>query len=177
MKIRRFLNIVNIITPESAEAIKAAKKPARLCGKDTPNTINDITMGQLLQLQDIKTMEDVLFVPAFVLLGIEKEEILKAEVGSVFGFSNWVAREVTRISKLFESTNVPPTSDEVMAGAKQMKFGAFGIIDSYARRMGITNHEEVESVPWVRVYKCMDIDAQKARFDRRLRNILMKKKK
>ena len=43
--------------------------------------------------------------------------------------------------------------------------------------MGITDHEEVERVPWIRVYKCLDMDAERTRFERRLRNILNKNKK
>ena len=58
-----------------------------------------------------------------------------------------------------------------------MNFGLFGLLDYYAQRMGITDHEEVERVPWIRVYKCLDMDAERTRFERRLRNILNKNKK
>ncbi len=40
---------------------------------------------------------------------------------------------------------------------------------------GITDHEQVESVPWVRVYKCLDMDAEKIRYERRLREIYQNK--
>jgi len=43
----------------------------------------------------------------------------------------------------------------------KLSFGLFGLVDYYATRMGITDHEQVESVPWVRVYKCLDMDAEK----------------
>lgn len=43
--------------------------------------------------------------------------------------------------------------------------------------MGISNHEEVECVPWIRVYKCLDMDAKRVMFERRLRNVLNKKRR
>ena len=82
-----------------------------------------------------------------------------------------------RINKLFASTSVPPTAEEQQAGADSLNFGPFGLLDYYALRMGITDHEAVEYVPWVRVYKCLDMDAMKMRYERRLRKILESKKK
>ena len=95
----------------------------------------------------------------------------KVEVEAVLGFSSWVTKEVERITKLFETTSVAPTPEEKRAGVDQLSFGLFGLVDYYATRMGITDHEQVESVPWIRVYKCLDMDAEKIRYERRLRKI------
>ena len=47
----------------------------------------------------------------------------------------------------------------------------FGILDWYAKRMGITNHDEVLTVPWLRIYKCMDMDNKVEQYQRRLNEI------
>lgn len=44
-------------------------------------------------------------------------------------------------------------------------------------RQGALRLACVEYVPWVRVYKCLDMDARKMRYERRLRKILEGKKK
>ena len=103
------------------------------------------------------------------------DKIEKCGVADILGFSTWVTREVERITKLFETTSVVPTPEERRAGVDKLSFGLFGLVDYYATRMGITAHEQVESVPWVRVYKCLDMDAEKIRYERRLREIYQNK--
>ena len=44
------------------------------------------------------------------------------------------------------------------AGYGDLRFGAFGIIHRYAQMMGISNHDDVEDVPWIRIYKCFDME-------------------
>lgn len=150
-------------------------KPAQLGGKDTPDSLNDLTMGKLMQLQSITNEQEVLFVPCEVLLDLSKRDVEHLPGMAVLGFVQWVAKEVERINKLFASTNVPPTQEEKQAGADSLNFGPFGLIDYYAQRMGITDHGEVDKVPWVRVFKCLDMDAKKVRFEMRLRNVIAKK--
>ena len=50
----------------------------------------------------------------------------------------------------------------------------FGLVDWYAKRMGIQNHDEVMDVCWMRVYKCMDMDTKTQEFNRRLAEISIK---
>ena len=119
---------------------------------------------------------DVILSPCRELLGLVDEEIMICDAEQVLGFSMWAAKEVERINNLFASTSVSPTSEELRAGINQMQFGMFGLIDYFATRMGITDHEQVESVPWVRIYKCLDIDAKRYVFQRRLRKILSEEK-
>ena len=38
--------------------------------------------------------------------------------------------------------------------------------------MGITNHDDALSVPWLRVYQCMKMDAERDAYERRLRDIV-----
>lgn len=173
MKLRDYLLIADLAIIDMDDL----KKPEKLCRVKTPPDLNRINMGQLMQLVGMKSGYDAVTIPAKVLLGIPEKKILKADAVKVLGFSLWVSKEVGKISKLFAKTNVPPTPEEEQAGAGRMNFGMFGMLDYYARRMGITDHEEVERVPWVRVYKCMDMDAKTQMYQRRLRMILSKKHK
>lgn len=152
-------------------------KPKTICDKNTPESLNDIEFGQLVRLQYINTEEEFLTFPCIVLLDIPKEKIYEQEAEIILGFSYWVAHEMERIGKLFKSTSIPPTPEEKQAGIENLNFGAFGLYDWYAQRMGITNHSDIDKVPWVRIYKCLDMDSKKAIYERRLRNILSRKKK
>lgn len=157
-------------------AISNLPKPYMVAGKRTPDTLNDLTMGELLELQSVNNERELILKACAILLSIDERKALKSKANEVLGFAMWVSKELGRISKLFESTNIPPTAEEKQAGVDSLNFGLFGLLDYYALRMGITDHEQVEYVPWIRVYKCLDMDAKKARYEKRLRNILQKKK-
>lgn len=177
MKVREYIATREVSQVIRDVDIDKVKRPLFVCGKETPDTINDINMGDLIQLQEIKNELELLFVPCRVLLSLTDEQVSEEEYDVVLSYSCWVAKEVQRVNKLFASTSVPPTAEEKQAGADRMNFGSFGIVDWYAQRMRITNHEEVERVAWVIVYKCMDMDAQNMRYQKRLRKILSKKNK
>ena len=66
-----------------------------------------------------------------------------------------------------------PTAKEKQAGVEKLQFGLFGILDWYAKRMGITDHDDVLTVPWLRIYKCMDMDNKVEQYQRRLNDISM----
>lgn len=150
-------------------------KPTYLSGKRVPDSLNDITIGQLIMLQYISTDADFMLKPASIIMGIQDDMLLKEQAEKVIGFSYWVAKELERINKLFKNTSIPPTQEEKQAGVEKLNFGSFGIIDWFAQRMGITDHSEVENVPWVRIYKCLDMDAKRFVYERRLREIYNKR--
>lgn len=150
-------------------------KPTFLSGKRVPDSLNDITIGQLIMLQYISTDADFMLKPASIIMGIQDEILLNEQAEKVIGFSYWVAKELERINKLFKNTSIPPTQEEKQAGVEKLNFGSFGIIDWFAQRMGITDHSEVENVPWVRIYKCLDMDAKRFVYERRLREIYNKR--
>jgi hypothetical protein len=83
-----------------------------------------------------------------------------------------VQTEMERIGKLFQSLGVEHSSDEVAAGIDKLEFGTFGIVDWYAKRMGIIDHEEVFNTPWARIFQCMKIDHENNEFEKRYRQIL-----
>ena len=150
-------------------------KPTYLSGKRVPDSLNDITIGQLIMLQYISTDADFMLKPASIIMSIQDDILLKEQAEKVIGFSYWVAKELERINKLFKNTSIPPTQEEKQAGVEKLNFGSFGIIDWFAQRMGITDHSEVENVPWVRIYKCLDMDAKRFVYERKLREIYNKK--
>ena len=87
-----------------------------------------------------------------------------------------VKDEMERIGKLFQSLQGEKTSEEIRAGVNNLDFGVFGVVDWYAKRMGIIDHEEVFNTPWQRIFQCMRIDHENNEFERRYRDIITKKK-
>lgn len=175
MTVKEFIYIAKL-SNDLGERIKKLKKPDRVKGRKTPETLNDISMGDYLMLQSIRTDDDFLFIPCEVLFGMVRKETLKADAYEVVSFSAWCINEVNRISKMFSKTSVPATEEEKQAGVEKLNFGAFGLIDYFALRMGI-DHEAAEKTPWVRVYKCLEIDSKQQIYRRRLNNILARKRK
>lgn len=173
MNVKEFLILIEV----ASNAAGVMKRMATLSRPDyvgahaAPADLNGLTMGQLMELQGVKTVADCIFIPPRVILGMEREEVMATKVDEIFGLANWASEEMKRIAKLFEATSVPTTPEEEKAGIGKLSFGMFGLLDYYAQRMGITDHAEVERVPWVRVYKCMEMDAERIKFDRRLRKI------
>lgn len=178
MTVKEFLILSDVSSSHEdiTSQMENLPRPVKVGDMPTPDTLNDLTFGQLIKLQSIATTMDVILSPCRELLGLVDEEIMICDAEQVLGFSMWTAKEVERINNLFASTSVSPTSEELRAGINQMQFGMFGLIDYFATRMGITDHEQVESVPWVRIYKCLDIDAKRYVFQRRLRKILSEEK-
>jgi len=178
MTVKEFLILSDVSSSHEdiTSQMENLPRPVKVGDMPTPDTLNDLTFGQLIKLQSIATTMDVILSPCRELLGLVDEEIMICDAEQVLGFSMWTAKEVERINNLFASTSVSPTSEELRAGINQMQFGMFGLIDYFATRMGITDHEQVESVPWVRIYKCLDMDAKRYVFQRRLRKILSEEK-
>ncbi len=82
---------------------------------------------------------------------------------------NFIKEQVTNINNLFSALKVNYSSEELSAGVKELDFGPFGVLDWYAKRMGISNQNEVRDVAWVRIYNCMKNDTEQNNYERRLR--------
>lgn len=164
---------------EVERQIQRLPHPSTLGGKIIPDTLNEASMGEIMSLKramningtDIDKIKSSAMVMGIVV--DESEESAEA----FFGFGFWIARELERIAKLFNSTRIEPTEEEKQAGVERVNHGDFGLIDWFARRMGITDHEEAERVPWVRYYMCLKIDADNARYERELRKVYSNKHK
>lgn len=154
-----------------------APKPNFIFDKEVPKTLNMLSYGQLDDLSDAGNGKDANAVVLEVIMGLKRHEVYSMSVTDVFGFANFVRDEVKRINALFDSIKLPSTQDEVSAGIEDLNFGSFGVLDWYARRMGITNQNDVRNVAWVRIYRCMKNDNEKTAFERRLNQQLLNKAK
>ncbi len=130
--------------------------------------MNMITYGQLDDLSRISTDSDPAARVFKILMDIEAPLVYQMNVFDVFGFLNFAKEEVKRINKLFADIAPSHTTEELAAGIEDLNFGTFGVIDWYARRMGITNQDEVYSVAWVRIYTCMKNDNEQSEYEKRL---------
>lgn len=163
---------------EVDKQVERLPRPSRLCGVIVPENLNDISLGKLIMMQQIMINApsdyDRINGCASILLDVNVGRDTSAEV--FFGFGLFIARELQRISTLFDRIKLKPTEEEIQAGIEQLNFGFFGTLDWYCRRMGITDHAEAEKVPWARVYKCMEIDSKTTAYERRLRKIYAQRK-
>jgi hypothetical protein len=134
--------------------------------------LNGLTIGQLIEIGEANGPETDYRI-ASIVLGIDKAQADKCRATEVVSFLSWIGRQVKRINRLFEQVQTRPTAKEKQAGVEKLQFGLFGILDWYAKRMGITNHDEVLAVPWLRIYKCMDMDNKVEQYQRRYNEISM----
>lgn len=157
--------------------LRKQPRPSRLCGKDIPESLNALTYGTLDDIRSASKARDVVGELAKILLDADPSQLLNEDVNDVFGFLNFVQREVERINKLFSDIKTTYSGEEERAGVHELDFGSFGVLDWYARRMGITNQNEVRGVAWVRIYQCMKNDNMQSEYERRLQKQYTKKVK
>lgn len=162
-------------TTELMDTLSRADKPTFICGKEVPDNLNMITYGQLDDLSRIGANDDAAARVLNILFDLDPIDVYQVNVFDVFGFMNFVRDEVNRINALFSSIKVSHTSEEIAAGIDDLNFGTFGVVDWYARRMGITNQDDVYSVPWIRIYTCMKNDNEKSEYESRLHKQYMNK--
>lgn len=146
-------------------------RPSFIGRHEVPQDLNHLTIGQLMQL-GMLSGDGMIYGVCRIIMGLEEDEVNKARAIDVVRFAGWVMGEVRRINKLFEKTNVRPTPQQVRAGIGNLRFGLFGVLDWYALRMGYQDHEKVADVPWLNIYKCMDMDAKKILFERKLQEVI-----
>lgn len=146
-------------------------RPLYVAGKQTPESLNEITLGQMVELSQMKSGREMFYKVCWELLKIDTAQVDSARAVDVVRFVGWVLGRVKEINELFEKTKGNPSPEEVRAGINKLNFGVFGMIDWYAKRMGITDHEVVMSVPWIRLYKCLDMDSKTNEYQKRLAKI------
>ena len=146
-------------------------RPLRVAGKNTPCDLNDLTIGQMVQLSECKNGKEMFYLTCEVLLSLTRKEVDECFAVDIVRFCGWVLSQVKIINTLFDSVKGKPSKEEELAGINELKFGVFGLIDWYALRMGITDHEEVTKVTWGRVYKCLEMDNKTKEFKERLAKI------
>lgn len=141
-------------------------------------SFNKLKFRQLIDLQTkIKTVNDMIFVPLEVVHDLKQNDVLQLSAFDCLRFALHSKDELERITNLFKTIEYKPTSDEVKAGINTMSHGFFGTVDWYARRMGITNHDEVVELKWTRIYKCLEIDFYNNKFERNYRKVIEQSRK
>lgn len=173
---RKMLAIERVLTRESRAALLALPKPDKVCGVRTPRNLNNLSIGELLHLQ-ASSADTLVGQIAAVLLKVPARRCLRERADRMLGFVFWVGRELERIAALFAATGGQPTPEEIKAGINELDSDPFDLIDWYARRQGYADQNDAAKVPWVRVYKCMQIDNKHIAYERRLREILSNKNK
>lgn len=156
---------------DQIDALTEIAPPARVGGKEAPQDLNDLTLGQLIQLESIGAEKGVFAAIAVVLLDKSEDWAAKAPAMEMLGLRNMVVKEQDRIAGLFRSLARDPEPAEIMAGIEGLDFGMFGLADWYARRMGISDHDDAFNTPWLRIWQCRKNDIEEAEYQKRLQNI------
>ena len=156
---------------DQVDALKEIAPPARVGLTEAPQDLNDLTLGQLIQLEAIGAEKGVFCAIAVVLLGKDEDWAAKAPAMEMLGLRNMVVKEQDRIAGLFKSLSHEPDAAEIMAGIEKLNFGMFGLADWYARRMGISDHDEAFNTPWLRIWQCRKNDIDESEYQKRLQQI------
>ena len=151
--------------------LETMTRPLKVGKATTPENLNAMTLGQMIDLSELKTGSEMFYKVCEVLLDMKPKDVNKAPAVEVVRFVAWVAGSVKRINKLFDSVKNKPSKEELQAGINRLNYGIFGLIDWYAKRMGIADHDEVLGVHWGRVYQCLKMDNETAEFQKRLNKI------
>lgn len=176
----KFVMLMPYMTADTIKSLVLIPPPKKFNKRDVPDTLQMVTFGTLTQLQQAADSNDYLKTCCklvSVLTGVDERVVASRRAYDVLGIVNMIQSEMERIGKLFQSLQGDHTSDEVAAGIERLEFGAFGIVDWYAQRMGIIDHEEVFATPWARIYQCMKIDHEQGEFEKRYRKIIENRSK
>ena len=142
-------------------------RPPFVGAAETPQSLDSLSFGQLIELSRLKGDKNIFYEICRILLGLGSDEVNKARAVDVVCFVGWVTGEVNKINERFKKLSSRPSPTEQRAGIDKLNFGLFGMVDRYARRMHIQNHDEVMAVPWIRVYQCLKMDSEIDKFQRR----------
>ena len=156
------------LNDEQLSELRKVATPGKIGRKQAPQDLNDITLGQLIQLDSIGAEKGVFAAIAIVLLGKTAEWAMKAPALPMLGLRNMVVAEQDRIAGLFKMLEREPDAAEVMAGIDKLNFGMFGLADWYAKRMGIHDHDAVFDTPWIRIWQCRKNDIEQGEYQERL---------
>lgn len=147
-------------------------RPSHVADVETPGNLFDLTLGQLITLSEIPDEDESFYTVCNAVMELEHDEVDEARAVDVVRFVGWVSGEVGKVAKMFKKANVnKPSQSEIKAGINELDFGLFGMLDWFALRMGIEDHDKVLSFPWLRIYKCIDMDNQKRAYEIRLQKI------
>lgn len=176
----QFVMLMPFMTEETIQTLVLIPPPKKFCKRDIPDTLQLVTFGMLTELQQTAKENDYLGTCCrlvSVLTGVDEKVVASRRAYDVLGIVNMIQSEMARIGKLFSSLQTEHSSDELAAGIDKLEFGTFGLVDWYAKRMGIIDHEEVFNTPWARIWNCMRIDHEQGEFEKRYRKIIENRSK
>lgn len=171
MTFSEWMTIATHSVMTAALDVKRFSRPYDVGGYKTPQDLSAMTLGQMFLLSSPKTPEDAFYLPCTILLGMTRDEVSESLAVDVVRFGGWVSGQLDKINGLWSKLTPTYSNQEIRAGVKSLKFGSFGIADWYARRMGITDHDIVMEVNWMRVYQCLKIDVETAAYQRALQQV------
>lgn len=168
MKYREYCLLYNFgAISNHADVIERAKKPEKMCGRYLPDDLNSMTMGTLVEVLNSKDEVKMLV----SIYNLTTSEIQDERADIVIGAIKWTNEQLQSICGLFKQLERDFTADEIMAGAEQMKGDIFSTIDWYARRMCITDHDDVLKTQWIKIWRCAKDDRDRDEYRQRLNNI------
>lgn len=157
------------------KVLNEAEKPDFLFGRPLPKNFNGITFGAYSDLCEALGEKNHIRMMPLLIKSVYPNatdwDIERLAAYDVWGFAIFAAKETDRINKMFGSVHLEYTEQEKKAGIDKLQFGVFGILDWYAKRMGITDQNQVNNEKWVRIYQCMKNDMEEAAFNRRLQKV------
>lgn len=138
----------------------------------------ELTFGHLRRLQtEITTPAEMFTKPFEILLDMKPRRIMKLKAVDALRFVLHVKDHLEGVVKLFQTIQYKPSEEEVRAGIDKLSGGFFDTADWYARRMGITNHDEVDDVRWGIIYLAKRKDFEEYQFQERYRKVIEQKHK
>lgn len=175
-----FVALMPYMTEDTIKSLVLIPQPRVFCKKVVPADLQLVTFGMLTRLQQAPKDNDYLRTCCNLvstLTGVPADIVASKKAIEVLGIVNMIQTEMERIGKLFKALQTGHTSEEMSAGIERLDFGAFGLVDWYAQRMGIIDHEDVFKTPWARIYQCAKIDHEQGEFEKRYRKILEQRSK
>jgi len=171
-----FLKMLQIFRPSVTELKQIMNTCSRL--KPQPEYVfncRQLTFGQVYALLAMKTADDWFYLPFQCLLHLDKAAIDELNASQCLRLLWQLRSEMERIVAQLNEASMQPEALEIAAGIENLNHGVFGIADWYARRMGITNHEEVYRTPWLHVLWAMKIDKKNIEYQRCYQKLLAHK--
>lgn len=154
------------------EMVEQSPRPTTLCGRYMPKDLNNMTMGTLVKVMNLK--DDIGMFTA--IYNVSQSELQSEWAQNVIGAARWTTEQLERITDLFKSLERDYTTEELLAGFDKRKGDIFATIDWYAKRMNITDHDRVLKTPWIIVWKCAMLDKTAREDQEAINNIRSRKR-
>lgn len=172
------LEAVGFLLEEHTNTLMDYPLPSRLCGEELPGDLYSATLLQLSKVRDTPMGVRGLSYLVELFIGLPSDKLYKEPACKVMPVARWVLNQLEGISKAFARIKTSYSAEEIRAGVKNLNFGYYGMADSYALRMGITDPDIVmENTPWIKIYHAMKRDNELDAYQRRVREEYAKKQK